>query len=222
MSYVLTKASAGHGVCALARVARMALAAFWTICLAGAFAALPSVSSAQAQEASDWQRAALGLGPKGYAAAERSKGRVPRAVAEASESEVGGKAARRSRGGKRVASLGSDTYDAVEKPKSLSGGGVRWVANSGCLDGSLKSVIYQVAANYGPITVSSTCRDHAHNRRVGGAPKSYHLSGSAADFRVHANAGAAYAFLRSSGSVGGLKHYGGGLFHIDSGPRRSF
>jgi hypothetical protein len=30
------------------------------------------------------------------------------------------------------------------------------------------------------------------------------------------------AFLRSHGSVGGLKHYGGGLFHIDSGPRRGW
>jgi hypothetical protein len=26
------------------------------------------------------------------------------------------------------------------------------------------------------------------------------------------------AYLRST--VGGLKHYGGGLFHIDTGPRR--
>jgi hypothetical protein len=28
--------------------------------------------------------------------------------------------------------------------------------------------------------------------------------------------------LRSNGSVGGLKHYGGGLFHIDNGARRSW
>jgi len=46
------------------------------------------------------------------------------------------------------------------------------------------------------------------------------LTGEAADFRVHGNAGAAYAYLQSA--VGGLKHYGGGLFHIDNGPRRSF
>jgi hypothetical protein len=30
------------------------------------------------------------------------------------------------------------------------------------------------------------------------------------------------AYLRSSGMVGGLKHYGGGLFHIDTGARRSW
>ena len=124
--------------------------------------------------------------------------------------------------GKKYAALGKTANDATPYKKSVTGGGVRWAANSGCLSGSLKSVISQVAANYGPVTVSSTCRSRGHNAAVGGAKKSYHLSGSAADFRVHGNAGATYAFLRSSGSVGGLKHYGGGLFHIDTGPRRAF
>ena len=36
--------------------------------------------------------------------------------------------------------------------------------------------------------------------------------------RVHGNVRSALAYLR--GAVGGLKHYGGGLFHIDTGPRR--
>lgn len=125
--------------------------------------------------------------------------------------------------GVKVASLGKDSYEYKPKKKSLTGGGgVNWVANSGCLDGSLKGVIYQVAANYGPVTVSSTCRSKSHNARVGGAPRSKHLSGDAADFRVHSNVSATYAYLRSSGSVGGLKHYGGGLFHIDNGERRSW
>ncbi len=83
-------------------------------------------------------------------------------------------------------------------------------------------MVNTVAANYGSVTVSSTCRSKGHNAAVGGAKKSYHLSGSAVDFRVHGNSSAAYAYLRSSGAVGGLKHYGGGLFHIDTGPRRSF
>jgi len=125
--------------------------------------------------------------------------------------------------GTKVAALSDDIGYAAPK-KSLSGGGgnVRWVASSGCIPGSLKSVIYQVASNFGPVTVSSTCRSKSRNAAVGGASKSYHLSGEAADFRVHGNVSATYAFLKSNGSVGGLKHYGGGLFHIDTGPRRSW
>jgi ribosomal protein L37AE/L43A len=55
-----------------------------------------------------------------------------------------------------------------------------------------------------------------------GNQKSYHLSGDAVDLRVFGNIGATYASSRGHGSVGGLKHYGGGLFHIDTGPRRSW
>jgi hypothetical protein len=105
---------------------------------------------------------------------------------------------------------------------SGAGGSVRWVASSGCLNGTLRSVVSGLAASYGPLTVSSTCRSSGHNRRVGGAPRSLHLSGDAVDFRIHQNVSAAYASLRSNGSVGGLKHYGGGLFHIDTGARRSW
>jgi len=122
--------------------------------------------------------------------------------------------------GTRVASLGPAYGPVYTEPKpTLSGGGnIKWVASAGCLDSRLVAVIHHVAQNYGSVTVNSTCRNHAHNRRVGGAPKSYHLTGSAADFRVHGNHGAAYSYLK--GAVGGLSHYGGGLFHIDTGPRR--
>ena len=102
-----------------------------------------------------------------------------------------------------------------------SSGGVRWVASSSCLNSTLRSVV-NAMAQYGGVTVSSTCRGHAHNRRVGGAPRSHHLTGNAVDFRVHGNVSAAYAALRSMPGVGGLKHYGGGLFHVDTGARRSF
>jgi hypothetical protein len=128
----------------------------------------------------------------------------------------------------RTASRGDTRRDFNDAPsytrstgRSLSGGGVTWLASSGCLNASLRSVIASVASNFGPVTVNSTCRSHAHNRRVGGAPRSMHLTGDAADFRVRgASPGAVYAFLR--GRVGGIKHYGGGLFHIDTGARRTW
>jgi len=121
----------------------------------------------------------------------------------------------------RVASLGN-TYALPAKPeRSISGGGgVRWVASAGCLNGSLRGVIAQVAARFGSVTVNSTCRSRRHNARVGGASRSMHLTGDAADFRIHGNWGAAAGFIRSL--VGGFKHYGGGLFHIDTGVKRTW
>lgn len=103
---------------------------------------------------------------------------------------------------------------------SGGGGGVAWSASSGCLNATLRSVIHQVAASFGSLRVNSTCRSRGHNARVGGARRSHHLTGDAVDFRVFGNVGAVSAFLRSHGSIGGFKHYGGGLFHIDTGPRR--
>jgi Peptidase M15 len=97
-------------------------------------------------------------------------------------------------------------------------GGVKWVASASCLNASLRAVIHETASRFGSITVSSTCRSPSHNRAVGGAPRSYHIGGNAADFRVHGNASGAAAFLRSR--VGGFQNKGGGLFHIDTGPRR--
>jgi hypothetical protein len=123
----------------------------------------------------------------------------------------------------RVASLGAGApVSTARRPTtSLTGGGIAWRASSACLAGNLRGVISAVATSYGSVTVNSTCRSRAHNRRVGGASRSWHLTGNAADFRVHgASVRSVLAFLR--GMVGGVKHYGGGLFHIDNGPRRSF
>lgn len=121
----------------------------------------------------------------------------------------------------RVASLGPTYVPQARPQRSIAGGGgVRWVASAGCLNGSLRGVISQVAAQFGSVTVNSTCRSRARNARVGGARRSMHLTGDAADFRVHGNWRAASSFIRSI--VGGFKHYGGGLFHIDTGARRTW
>lgn len=125
----------------------------------------------------------------------------------------------------RVASL-TDTVPSANTTsapqKSVTGGAARvaWAASSRCLAGRLRSAINHVARTYGRVRVNSTCRSRRHNRRVGGASRSYHLTGQAADLRVFGNIRAAARYLRSLG--GGYKHYGGGLFHIDTGPRRSW
>lgn len=125
----------------------------------------------------------------------------------------------------RVASLGTDTYTRSRRSSrsvASGGGSIIWSASAGCLNGTLRSIVREVSS-MSAVRVNSTCRDHSHNRAVGGAKKSWHLSGDAVDFRVlGGNVGRVYAYLRSNSSVGGLKHYGGGLFHVDTGPRRSW
>ena len=179
--------------------------------------------TASASKVKATKRVAKASSKKQYASAAKPA----KKVAHKAGKKLGGYAAatepvKKKHRGVKVAALGN-TYVPQESKKSLSGGGgVRWTASSGCLDSNLRAVIGQVGARYGSVTVNSTCRSKGHNRAVGGAPHSKHLSGDAVDFRVHGNIGAVYAYLKNSGSVGGLKHYGGGLFHIDNGPRRSW
>ena len=125
--------------------------------------------------------------------------------------------------GAMVASLGREFM--VPTPKelpSLFGGPIRWVASADCLVKPLQGVLAEVAAIFGPLQVNSTCRSPRHNRRVGGARRSQHLTGSAVDFRIASNAKAVLSFLKAQKVVGGYKHYGRGVFHIDTGPRRTW
>jgi hypothetical protein len=99
---------------------------------------------------------------------------------------------------------------------------IHWRASASCLAAPLRDVLALVAAEFGALTVNSTCRSPAHNARVGGAPRSYHLGGNAVDFRVRSHFDEVLRFLARMRSVGGLTHYGSGVFHIDTGPRRSW
>ena len=142
-------------------------------------------------------------------------GRLPAA-------ETGAEAAK-PEAGHVVASLGGELpLPGPSTAPSLSGAPIRWVANAECLAAPLRAVLAEVAANFGPLRVNSTCRSKRHNARVGGAKRSYHLTGNAVDFRISGSVGAVHAFLSGKRVVGGLKHYGFGLFHIDTGPRRTW
>jgi Peptidase M15 len=127
--------------------------------------------------------------------------------------------------GPMVASLGRDFVAAPPSAKpSLTGDGIKWLATASldCLAAPLRTVLTELAAAFGPFTVRWTCRSKAVNRRVGGAKRSFHLTGNAVDFNMTGNFRAILSFLKASKLVGGLKHYGGGAFHIDTGPRRTW
>ncbi len=65
--------------------------------------------------------------------------------------------------------------------------------NSGVV-AALQAIRDEVAA---PVTVSSGCRCESHNRSVGGAANSQHLSGNAADFIIHGlSSSVAFAVVR--------------------------
>ncbi len=126
--------------------------------------------------------------------------------------------------GVQVASLNTGLGalpDATGKLAGLSK--VSWGANAkpSCLPDRLKPIISHIAESFGTVRINSTCRSHEHNRSVGGASHSLHLIGQAVDFRLNGNVSGALKYLRTS-SAGGIKHYGGGAFHIDTGPRRTW
>src|SRR5262245_29794095 len=143
---------------------------------------------------------------KGFSAAVRSSGYATKAPAPRTQ---------------RFAALESGLSVSLTPEPSLTGAAVRWMASLNCLNAALAYLVEQVGSMT-PVTVNSTCRSRRHNARVGGARRSHHLTGNAVDFRVRGNVRAVFAFLRNSGSIGGFKHYGGGLFHIDLGPKRSW
>jgi Peptidase M15 len=197
----------------LGRVARLGSAAACGVLAVSLLVSMPGTALADGGD-DPWLRAA-------FAPPSEKAMRLGARTEETGRGRKNSRRAGTSAKGVQVASLGNFA-PAPTPPPSLTGGGVvRWVASASCLTDSLRSVIAGVAS-FGTVTVSSTCRSHSHNRRVGGARRSHHLTGSAADFRVRGNVRAVHAYLRSHGVVGGLKHYGGGLFHIDTGPRRSW
>ena len=189
-------------------------------------AAIAGASSAQAQE---WltpydsnktkfaERSARGTSSAPEVAPR--KRRSHHVAVDASDDDSAPRA-RRTRTARLKTNSDDDSGGYAARPK-VGGGHVSWVASGGCLPGELRSVISGVS-QYGQVVVSSTGRGHSHNAAVGGAKGSYHLSCQAADFRVHGNVASAASYLRNHGSVGGFHHYGGGLFHIDTGPKRTW
>lgn len=52
------------------------------------------------------------------------------------------------------------------------------------VDVELLGILEQVRQQFGPVTITSGCRCRSHNKAIGGAKKSQHIIGKAADIKV--------------------------------------
>lgn len=98
---------------------------------------------------------------------------------------------------------------------------VHYSDTKSCVPLRLKRVLNHTSRKFGKVTVTSTKREPAENRRKGGAKNSYHLRCQAVDFAVRADRKKVIKFLKNHDSVGGYSSYVH-HFHIDTGPRRTW
>lgn len=87
------------------------------------------------------------------------------------------------------------------------------------VDYELAEVLDDVREHFGkPITITSGCRCPVHNKSVGGASKSVHMTGQAADFRVkdvHADDVHNYLVGKYPGRYGIGLYHNPGRVHVD-------
>jgi hypothetical protein len=84
-----------------------------------------------------------------------------------------------------------------------------------CVAGELRTVLADVAARFGAVSVVSTHRLNSDNHTPGTIRHRLHTACKAVDFRTPGKLNEVLAFLRSRPEVSGINSYRGGLIHID-------
>jgi hypothetical protein len=84
-----------------------------------------------------------------------------------------------------------------------------------CVAAELRTVLADVAARFGPVTVVSTHRLNSDNHSPGTIRHRLHAACKAVDFKTAGKLNEVLAFLRSRPEVSGINSYRGGLIHID-------
>jgi Peptidase M15 len=89
-------------------------------------------------------------------------------------------------------------------------------APTACLPAGLRSVLKDVEARFGPVTLVSTTELHTDNHSRGSVRHKLHSACQAVDFKVKGNGKAVVSYLRSRPEVAGINSYGNnGVIHID-------
>jgi hypothetical protein len=91
-----------------------------------------------------------------------------------------------------------------------------------CLPAGLQTVLRDLDAKFGPVTLVSTTELHTDNHSPGSVRQKLHASCRAVDVKVRGDVKAATAYLRSRPEVAGITAFGNnGVIHMDgSEPRR--
>ena len=95
----------------------------------------------------------------------------------------------------------------------------------GGLNPRLGSLLRSIEGHFHrPLTVTSGCRSHQHNRSIGGARESWHLRCMAADVKVDGvSKGAVAHYAAGLGGRGGIGTYcHDSSVHVNLGPRREW
>ncbi len=93
------------------------------------------------------------------------------------------------------------------------------------LNPKLVNLLFEVERHFRkPVTIISGCRSYKHNRRVGGARKSYHLRCMAADIEVAGvSKSKVLRYVSKLSGRGGVGTYcRNSMVHVDVGPRRNW
>lgn len=94
------------------------------------------------------------------------------------------------------------------------------------VDDALVNILQKIRDHFGKVTITSAYRCSKHNKKVGGATKSYHTKGQAADIKVDGVSPAEVAKYAESIGVKGIGLYetaaDGFFVHIDTRTYKSF
>lgn len=106
--------------------------------------------------------------------------------------------------------------DLPDQPKqAASTGDSASQASTACLPEALRSVLIDLEARFGELTIVSTTHLHTDNHSAGSARARLHLACKAIDVRTSKEPKEAVAYLRSRPEVGGVSSYRNGVIHFD-------
>jgi uncharacterized protein YcbK (DUF882 family) len=90
-------------------------------------------------------------------------------------------------------------------------------APTSCLSQGLRSVLQDVQARFGPVTLVSTTELHTDNHAKGSVRHKLHGDCQAVDFKINGELNAVTAYLRTRSEVAGINTYKNNrVIHIDA------